>query len=173
MIRVLLLVALLLPGCGTVVPNAGPSPTSVHAFQWREYRPEGGRFRVQMPAQPAEVTERRGPSLVHAAIIGPMPGTMQGFTVLYRDLTEEERKVPPDEMLQRALKEGGSPTDVREVKAGQATGLEGMFAVSQDRPIRMRVFLVEGRLFTVTAMYPDTPAGTAEAMKFLDSFEPL
>lgn len=174
MIRVLaLLLVLLAGGCGTVTPNAGPSPSPVFAFDWREYRPAEGRYRVLMPAKPAEITEQRGPSLVHAAILGPMPETLQGFTVLYRDLTAEEKKVPPDEMLQRGLKEGGTATDVHEVKAGAHTGLEGTFLVSQSRPIRMRVFLVKDRLFTVTAMYPDTPAEAADATKFLESFEPL
>lgn len=166
--RWLLVVALLLGGCGTTVtPNAGPSPAAVG---WREYRSEAGRYRVLMPAEPAVGTEQRGPVTVGVAMIGPMPETMQTFTVLHRDLAGDELQVPPAEMLQRALKEGGAVGEVRELPGG---GLEGVYAVGKERLARTRVFLVKGRLYTVTALYPSTPAATSEAGKFLESFAPL
>lgn len=168
MTRWLLVVALLLGGCGTTVtPNAGPSPAAVG---WREYRSEAGRYRVLMPAEPAVGTEQRGASTVGVAMIGPMPETMQTFTVLHRDLVGDELKVPPAEMLQRALKEGGTPGEVRELPGG---GVEGVYAVGKERVARTRAFLVKGRLYTVTALYPTTPAATSEATKFLESFAPL
>lgn len=172
MIRGLLLVllALALGGCGTGGPD--PTPAAPRAG-WREHRPEGGRYRVQMPAAPADITEQRGPSLVHAAVLGPLPGTMQAFTVLYRDLTPQERQLPREEMLRRALAEGGPAEGVRKVKAGAASGLEGSYRGSAAVSVRSRVFLVGGRLFTVTAMFPDTAAARAEGERFLDSFEPL
>lgn len=164
MARMLLLVILLLGGCGaqTTPPTGSPSPAP--ASGWVTWSPPDGRFQVELPAAPQPGVEYRQGIRVDTA-------SVQGLLVSERGLLPSDKSLTVEQIRAAPMRQAGSILSVQSIHSGGAPGVEGRVQPSSGAPVRMRVFLLSRkeplRLCVLTA--PETPEGR----RFLDSFRPV
>jgi WD40 repeat protein len=176
-------------GPATPGPGRGPGPVPGGPVaqvpgEWREYISADGACRAQMPgtpedrSQPVDTETGTGKS---GTVRAEFNGGAVYYSVVYHDmpfsqrakhsgenLAELEARVQPE--LLASLPGARAVTKKEAVLEGGYNGREFSITGSPEASIYCRLFRVEGRLFQVIARVPPGEGGTADAIRFLDSF---
>ncbi len=145
---------------------------------WKEFTSKEGRFKVLMPATPRQSdhdTESdfgKGVLHMNTARVGDM---MYGAN--YCDFPPTVRDIPIKAFLD-ASRDGaianleGKLVSEKDVRLGKYPGREIRIDVGAGRSLfRVRVFLVEQRLYQAVVFGTHEAATSKEADRFLDSFQ--
>ena len=168
---------LALGGLTPAFGETGPAPAIPH---WRDFRSEAGRFRVELPAAPR--IERSE----HGTLMGPVieVGFFAGWAdrevvVIYEDIPAAARwVVPPSVILGRAAASLLEDAGGQEIESLQskwrghpARKLRYSLAGSVAQQVRVRLLLVESRLYLLMARWPLAEAMPPEVERFWASFQ--
>ena len=150
---------------------------ATEATQWHAYESPEGRFKVGFPGMPVV---KRGRIRTD---IGDVPSTRTSagegsdatYDVTYYDYPKARiASVPPDKLL-GAVRDGlvfqskGRLVADRKFVIGKVAGREGEIVGADGTRYRIKLMLVENRLYQLTAMA--SPPAAADDKKFFGSFQ--
>ena len=145
--------------------------------EWKEFSSKDGRFTVLMPGTPeqeqADTESDFGKGVLHM-------NTVQAGKVMYGahycDFPAKIKKAPTQQVFDSS-RDGavdnldGKLADEKEIKLGDYPGREIRIEVAGGKRLfRVRVYLVDQRLYQVVVFGTKATATSKEADKFLDSF---
>jgi hypothetical protein len=146
--------------------------------KWTTFASPEGRFEILMPGEvkqfTVEVVNDFGPSVLHMNVATAGEGTM--LVANWVDYPPELAADLPDQLLDESREGaldnlGGKLVSEREIKLGPHRGREILIEVAkQDRLFRVRVYLVENRLYQTVVFGPPKFVKSKEAGRYLDSF---
>jgi len=149
---------------------------------WKDFTPVYGGFSVQMPGVPTDRKEtfRSGAADVTLYLFELQrgkPNDNDTVSVQYMDYTEQRLKElrTANEVLKKAATVdayniGGTVVSERSISLGRYPGRE-LQVENAERAMRIRIYLVDRRLYKVTAAWPKSRAFSAEDERFLNSFQ--
>lgn len=165
--------------CAGPVAAAGPAAPPEG---WIVFSPEGGRFRIEIPAEPLPETGSR------FTPVGPVEERKWWLVANEVELAVETHDVPTlgaaltsdDAILDRArdgviASKGGSPLDSRALEVQGAPAREFRYAIpaSATAPAReglARTILVGRRVYLLTGTAAETPELHPAVLRFFASF---
>lgn len=146
--------------------------------EWKEFASKDGRFKVLMPGTPKQnkvETESdfgKGVLYMNVTLAGK---SMYGAN--YCDFPAEIKKAPIKQVFDSS-RDGavanmeGKLASEKDIKLGEHPGREIQIDVAEGKRLfRVRVYLVEQRLYQVVIFGSPEAATSKEADKFLDSFK--
>ena len=165
-------VVLMFVAGGAVTARADDPP------EWKEFISKDGRFTVLMPGTPkqdmAETESDFGKGVLHLNVAQAGP-TMYGAN--YCDFPAAVKKAPLKQVFDSS-RDGavtnleGKLVSEKDVKLGEYPGREIRIDVAGGKRLfRVRVFLVDQRLYQVVVFGTKDEATSKESDKFLDSFK--
>jgi hypothetical protein len=138
----------------------------------REYTSAEGGFSVRLPGTPRTVSDPEQPEGLHQVRLAVRSGT---YTVAWQDLGADAAK-DSDERLDRACNGalralGARQVSRKAIRLGEHPGREVLATLGEDeRRVRARLYLVEGRLYLVLVTGARGFVDSGEADRFLESF---
>jgi hypothetical protein len=146
--------------------------------EWKEFASKEGRFKVLMPGTPdqdkAETDSDFGKGVLHMSVVRAGKTT---YGANYCDFPAEIKKAPLKQVYDSS-RDGavanleGKLASEKDVKLGEYPGREIQIDVAEGKRLfRVRVYLVDQRLYQVVVFGTREAAVSKEADKFLDSFE--
>ena len=146
---------------------------------WTKFAPGGGRFSVHMPGSPVSEEQRfrtRGGDMV-LYLFSLDRGAANGrFTVQYADYSEQLLKEArsADEVLKKAstvdaFNIGGTVVNEKDLPFGRYPGRE-LQVENAELAMRVRLYLVDRRLYKVVAAWPKSRTFSDDDELFLNSF---
>jgi len=165
-------VAMLLFALASTLAYAGDEP------EWKEFASKEGRFKVLMPGTPkqdqAETESDFGKGILHMNVV-QAGKTMYGAN--YCDFPAEIKKAPLKQLFDSS-RDGavanleGKLANEKDIKLGVHPGREIQIDVANGKQLfRVRVYLVDQRLYQVVILGTKEHATSKAADKFLDSFK--
>jgi hypothetical protein len=165
--------ALTMLAFGSVPAHAQDSKTD-----WKEFTSKEGHFKVLMPGKPEhnnlDSVSDFGKGILHMNS-AQANGTM--YAGNYSDFPEGIKKVPIKQVFDSS-RDGavgnldGKLVSEKDIELNKHPGREILIAVAGGvRLFRVRVYLVDRRLYQVVVFGPKEAANSKEADKFLDSFK--
>jgi hypothetical protein len=155
--------------------------TPLHADdkpEWKEFATKEGRFKVQMPGTPEhkklDAESDFGKGVLHMNTV-QAGKTMYGAN--YIDYPATIKKVPVKQLFDSsrdgaAANLDGKVVKEKDIKLGDHPGREIHIEVGGGKQLfRVRVYLVEQRMYQVVILGTTMAATSKEADKFLDSFQ--
>lgn len=146
------------------------------AAPWQQYRPEGGRFSVEMPGLPKVATVQvpiPGGKTVPMTEATAVAGRVS-YIASYVDYPASVTKGAAADVILTQVRNGSAAgnavRDERKVQLGRVEGREYAVVQSNGNVAITRIYWARGRLFQLVA---DGRAGTEklpETRKFLESF---
>ena len=148
------------------------------AATWKEFASKDGQFKVLMPGTPkprkVDAESDLGKHVLYMNTV-EAGGTMYGAN--YCDFPAEIRKVPLKQVYDSS-RDGavenlkGKLLSEKDIKLGDSPGREIQIEVAGGKSLfRVRVYLVEQRMYQVVVMGTKKAATSKESEKFLDSFK--
>ncbi len=145
--------------------------------EWKEFASKEGRFKVLMPGTPkqdkAETESDFGKGVLHMNTV-QAGKTMYGAN--YCDFPAEIKKTPLKQVFDSS-RDGavanleGKLASEKDIKLGEYPGREILIDLAGGKRLfRVRVYLVDQRLYQVVVFGTKEAATAKEADKFLDSF---
>src|SRR5262249_10809830 len=148
------------------------------ADEWKTYNSTSGRYSVQFPGTPKEVTQRMDTEAGSIdATIASLEGPGAFYAIAYNDYPKDvTAKQTPDQLLDKAQKGAvdkvkGKLLNQKKVQAGGYPGRELQIQAPGDLEIAEHVYLVKNRLYQVLVVSPKGKAAPGDTKKFLDSFQ--
>lgn len=151
-------------------------PLTTLAQSWIEYRPAGGRYRIEMPDTPLVQTEDikidGGRTITQIRAI--LDRRRTAYVMAYADYPDDIIQGASPEVLLQRMRDGMiQDRRVRRDVALTISGMPGCEFVLVDRNgyvIVTRAALSGNRLFQIMVGGPDGVEAQADTMRFLDSF---
>lgn len=147
---------------------------------WTEFAPFGGRFSVQMPGVPVsdeQIFKTKSGDMVLYLFSLERGRANERFSVQYTDYSEQFMREArsADEVLKKAstvdaFNIGGTVVKEGLLPLGKYPGRE-LQVESAELAMRIRLYLVDRRLYKVTAAWPKSRTFSAEDERFLNSFQ--
>jgi hypothetical protein len=145
------------------------------ADSWKEYRSKENHFRALFPGEPKATTSKvKGVELKAFAV----ETDKNGYLVLVSDIPgakfESEKMVEDrlDTIRNHVVKEQEAKVE-KETKitlGGTLLGRDVLYTLKAGPVVRVRYFVVNGRIYQVLAYGPKDWVAGADTEKFLDSF---
>jgi len=146
---------------------------------WTEFAPDDGRFSVHLPGLPQSERQtfavRGGEMVLHVFSLDHGVPSVR-YAVQYADYPDQllQETGPAEAVLKKAatvdaFNIGGTVVSQRPLALDRHPGME-LQVESAERAMRIRLFLVDKRLFKLTAAWPKKRGFSAEDGLFLDSF---
>jgi hypothetical protein len=147
--------------------------------KWATFASPEGRFEILMPGEvkqfTVDVDNEFGTSVLHMNVATLPDGTM--FVANWVDYPPDAVADFPAQILddsrEGALDNlGGKLVSEKEIKLNNHRGREILIEVAkQDRLFRVRMYLVENRLYQTVVFGPPKLVKSKDAQRYLDSFE--
>lgn len=145
---------------------------------WKEFASKPGGFKVLMPGTPKqkalETESDFGKGVLHMSAVEAGKGM---YAANYTDFPEAVKKVPIKQLYDSS-RDGvianldGKLASEKDIKLGENPGREILIDVAGGKQIfRVRVYLIEQRLYQVVVFGSPELAKSKDADKFLDSFQ--
>ena len=165
-------VVMLLFALASTLAYAGDEP------EWKEFASKEGRFKVLMPGIPkqnqVETESDFGKGILHMNVV-QAGKTMYGAN--YCDFPAAIKKVPLKQLFDSS-RDGavanleGKLANEKDIKLGEHPGREIQIDVANGKQLfRVRVYLVDQRLYQVVILGTKEQATSKTADRFLDSFK--
>ena len=146
---------------------------------WTEFSPIGGRFSIQMPGLPRSEQQdfrTKGGDMVLFLFNLDRGGDNERFSAQYTDYPEEFLKETgsADAVLKKAstvdaFNIGGRVVSEKALSLGRHPGRE-LHVENAEQSMRIRLYLVDRRLYKVVAAWPKSRAFSVDADLYLNSF---
>jgi hypothetical protein len=146
---------------------------------WTEFAPVGGRFSVQMPGLPRSEQQyfhTKGGDMVLYLFILDRGGASERFSAQYTDYPEQflKESQSADAVLKKAstvdaFNIGGRVVSEKALSLGRHLGRE-LQVENAELSMRIRLYLVDQRLYKVVAAWPKSRVFSVEDELFLNSF---
>lgn len=142
---------------------------------WTAFSPEGGRFRIEMPAPPkvgtTTISASNGTSPMTEAVV-QMPGAT--YVASYIDYPDRVAMAHSSEvLLDRArdgMASGRTIRGERKLTAGRSAGREFVIVESNGTVNAVRLYWARNRLFTLAVTGRQGVETAPDTQRFLDSF---
>lgn len=149
--------------------------------KWTTFASPQGRFEILMPGEvkqfTVDVSNEFGASTLHMNVATLGDGTMliANWVDYPPELVQELPEQLLDDSRESALDNlGGKLVSEKPIKLGKFEGREILIEVGKvDRLFRVRVYLIENRLYQTIAFGPPKFVKSREAQRYLDSFKLL
>jgi hypothetical protein len=149
---------------------------------WKELSPEGGKFTVYLPNKPTEQKKKekldQGPTDVFYFGIQRKEAADLGYVLVYYDLAKPKKEKATKEAYLQGLEKGtvqgvkGKLIDSSEISIGDHPGREVTFEGPGGVIARVRMFLVNERVYRLTVLGQDKEAVKSDAAKaYFGSFK--
>jgi hypothetical protein len=151
-----------------------------HKADWQTFSPEGGKFSILMPGKPRDATHTKktpeGNLTSHLYIYSDKHAA---YAVSYLDRPASGDTRTPDQILDsmrdaEVAKSGGKLLGTSAIKLPNgAPGREVEVSIKQGdgkHAMRDRIYLVNGRMYSVLAVVPSDQLDAPDTVKYLDSF---
>jgi hypothetical protein len=145
---------------------------------WKEFAPKDGKFKVTMPGVPKpkqlETESDFGKGVLHMNAVEFGKGM---YAANYSDFPAAIKKVPSKQIFDSSrdgaiANMGGKLSNEKDIKLGDYPGREIKIDVADGKQLfRVRVYLVDQRLYQVVVFGTPEMATSKDADKFLDSFK--
>ncbi|MGQ4649084.1 hypothetical protein [Lyngbya aestuarii] len=158
-------------------------PAQLEQLQWQEFSDTQGGFTVMMPEKPTQKTQSQkdGPTSIdiHTFTVSPQSNAIT-YSVSYSDVPSGIEQFPPQLVLDSIGLGLARDQNIRllgeqDISLGNYPGKEFKLEISQKVILRHRAYLVDKRLYQLTA---EAPVETEEMLsedieRFMNSFELL
>lgn len=151
-------------------------PQETRAQGWLEYKPEGGRFRVDLPALPkiviVQVPIGNGNSVPMTEATSVV--SQVAYIASYVDYPPAVTRGAAADVILTKVRDGaaagGTYRDERKLQLGRTEGREYTIVQGNGNVAVTRTYWARGRLFTLVVDGKPGIASQPETRQFLDSF---
>jgi hypothetical protein len=157
--------------------------TSSEAAQWKMFSSQNCRFEVLMPGVPKETSSFTDTAVGrlndHSFMLKARQGNYKAaYSISYVAYPSAQLKVSPQQFMEQTWEAsndfaGSTQIYKKHISLKGHAGLEYQIKAKSGSLITGRNYLIDNRLYQLTAIMSQEQFQRGDAMKFLDSFQPL